>query len=81
MSNLDWLTTKNSMRPTGQNIFFSVAFLLSSNNKFEKVISYRTWILKVVVRSQLKFGFTDETKEIMAKRDSVRKNLTKTSPK
>ena len=31
------------------------------------------------VRSQFKFGLTEETKELMSKRDNIKKNLCKAS--
>ena len=48
-------------------------FTKNVNDALDEVAPFKQF----TVKSQFKFGLTDETKELMAKRDNVRKNLCK----
>ena len=52
-----------------------VIFTKNVNEALDDLAPYKTF----TVRSQFKFGLTEETKELMSKRDNIRKNLCKAS--
>ena len=52
-----------------------VIFTKNVNEALDDLAPYKTF----TVRSQFKFGLTEETKELMSKRDNIKKNLCKAS--